>query len=255
MIQSNDENGKKNELEWNKTQAILQYRRNEERHEIAHISNRMSWFLTTESFLLSASVLAQSNDYPNYFGVLATLLLGIFGCYLAKRTTIAVTAAQEIINGWLKYEKHLLSKFQLDDPSLPFSWMRLPRGLHKSTPCDGGKKPSITHDASKNELNDDMDDLSDPLHKNAIKLHIEMPKYIHLLWIGLLFLSIGNAAYRDAGNSWLISILAIVFLIITIGIAVCLYRRLSNESETMLEASRTLNEEVDKKVKCLRDPS
>lgn len=39
------------------------YTREEERHEIGWISNRLSWLLICQSFLITAAIMSQSNNY------------------------------------------------------------------------------------------------------------------------------------------------------------------------------------------------
>jgi hypothetical protein len=224
----------------------LEYLRSEERHEITHISNRMGWFLTTESFLISAAIMSQSDDYPNYYGFIATLVLATFGCYLAMRTKLAVDAAQTIIDSWLIYEKKLLEEEDIDDPNCPYYWLRLPRGLHSA------KKKKNRKDRSQNQKIEDKDACNDEktedmLHVNAIKLHTQLPYGMMLVWIAIVLVSLANACYRDSSGDYSriaiasLSVLSIVGCVLVIVWLTCQMRTEYRNSKC---AARELRERI-----------
>lgn len=150
--------------------TLLRWMREEERHEITWIGNRLSWMLLAQSFLITAAVVAQSNEYPWWWGPIATLILGCLGVWLAIRGGIAVRAAQNIIHLWLKREKEVCR----ENESLQM--YRVSRELHDGKPWT-----------------------ADPMHAAAIQLHLAMDKTLIWAWVGMFLGSLGVTASQGIG--------------------------------------------------------
>jgi|LakMenEpi03Aug12_release.lakeMendotaPanAssembly.Ray.scaffolds.fasta_scaffold164445_3 hypothetical protein len=103
----------------------LCFLREEERHEVSWIGHRMGWLLLAQSFLMTAAIMAQSNDYPWWTGTASTFILGCLGTWLAIRGGLAINAAQDVIHAWLKRERQVVQAC----PEL--MRLRLSRPLHQ----------------------------------------------------------------------------------------------------------------------------
>jgi hypothetical protein len=145
---------------------LLRTYRDEERHEIAWINNRLQWLLITQSFLLTIAVTLLSNDYELFPRIVMGTVLWVFALVLAGRAFVAIRAAQVIIEAWMTREGQLRSDYPdiLDKVSLN-------RGLH-----NGNRK-------------------SDRYHETAASYHRQAPVLLAIMW----------ACYAGAlyGHGWL----------------------------------------------------
>jgi hypothetical protein len=151
--------------------AALDYLRNEERHEISWITNRLGWFLTTESFLFTAATVGQAKDYDWWFATASTLVLGSFGVTLAVRAHLAVKAAQAVLTGWLMVEQELCPPKAQQEREWGY-WRRLPRKMHL------GCKPE-----------------DDALHAVAARFHRHLPRFVIAVWIFLYATALTHSTY------------------------------------------------------------
>jgi hypothetical protein len=186
---------------------LLHFYREEERHEIAWINNRLQWLLITQSFLLTIAVTLLSNDYKTFPRLVMGTILWIFALILAQRAFVAIRAAQIVIEAWLEKEGrlrethlHLLWRFSLN------------RGLHK------GQRTK------------------DDFHKTAIAYHRFAPLILGLMWAlyaGCLY-AYACYEYFSCPNQVLWSLLTFVVTVFLIGVILSVFtvpdfKEVSNE--------------------------
>ncbi len=149
----------------------LRWTREEERHEIGWISQRLSWLLISQSFLITTSIIVQSKDYEWWFGFIASNILGILGIWINLRGMLAIHAAQIIINkGWLVKANMLITSAQ--GKLEPYCINRV---LHKNN-----KSPE-----------------DDYIHREAIKLHLHIGKIFIYSWVFIYILSFITSFTRE----------------------------------------------------------
>lgn len=178
-------------------EQALQWSREEERHEVTWIGHRLGWILVSQSFLLTAAIMAQSEEYPWWHGSIATGILGIFGVWLSLRGILAIKAAQIIIDeGWLAQECYICKLADEEGITKLNDLLRIPRLLQQ--------KPE--------NLKKDI------LHLQAIKLHINIGWAFVSVWVAIYSLGIVLGAVRAFPNDNKISYSSLTFSnLITIG--------------------------------------
>jgi hypothetical protein len=150
----------------------LRWSRDEERHEVTWIGHRMGWVLLAQSFLMTAAIMSQSNDYPWWHGTVVTLILGCLGIWLAISGGLAVRAAQSVIRAWLQREREICKT------NKAFVTLRLNRQLHHK------------------ELGE-----TDHLHDVAIRFHTLMMYPLIAAWSLLYIVSVCSGLSRLSDDS------------------------------------------------------
>lgn len=146
----------------------LKFLREEERHEILWIGNRLQWMLLCQAFLMTAAIMSLSKDYPWWTGLAVSLVLGTLGSWLALRGGLAIRAACDVIEAWLKREKNLcdmhpdLLKYRLNRPA---------------------------------HVDDNL--LNDASHCIAAGLHLRMHRAFAIAWCALFVISLAVASNRQ----------------------------------------------------------
>ena len=120
--------------------------------------------LISQSFLLTAAITSQSGGFLWWFGPTIAGVLGVLGVWLNLRGTLAIHAAQAIIEkGWLAKARELYSK----DSSLDS--YRIGRVIHQT-----GKSVELEHDY---------------LHEEAVKLHKQIGYAFIMAWVVVFILA------------------------------------------------------------------
>ncbi len=163
----------------------LHWLREEERHEISWIDHRLQWMLLSQSFLMTAAITAQSNEYPWWCGAVVTFILGFLGSWLALRGGLAIRAAQAVIQAWLRREQELCAAANNKTVLRHF---RLNRPMHQGEP--------LTNDS---------------LHSVAVKLHEWMHPVFVTAWLLLFLSACAVGLHQKAINPQTVSNAPIIF--------------------------------------------
>lgn len=93
---------------------VLRFCREEIRHEFSLLSVRMTWYVTCQSFLITAFAIFAANNFLKSFPWfnLSIALLGIATSYL---TLSPVKATHETITLWLEKQRALFSDQHLEE--------------------------------------------------------------------------------------------------------------------------------------------
>lgn len=176
-----------------KLENALKWSREEERHEIGWIGHRLGWMLICQSFLITAAIVAQSNNYDWWYGFAVSSILGVIGVWLSLRGILAIRAAQIVIdNGWLANVRKLFKVAGQD-----LEWYRINRDLY----VDG------------TSLKDDC------LHREAIRLHLRIGWMFIVAWVAIFILGFITSLTRGF-PSWKITVSPWTFIFIGLGILV-----------------------------------
>lgn len=169
MIEENHTSSiKENDPPNEKYIRAIEWARKEERHEIQWINSRLSWVLVCQTFLITATVMAQAVLDPWWYGVAITYLLGLFGIWLSINAIISIRAAQEVKDkGW----------------------------LHKAALVyrEGGSSLNAYRLNRPSYIPDKLD--KDPFHNPSMKLHLHIGQAFIIVWIGLLLISYLKGSY------------------------------------------------------------
>lgn len=162
-----------------KLESALRWSREEERHEINWIGHRLGWMLICQSFLITASIVAQSNNYEWWYGFAVSSILGVIGVWLSLRGILAIRAAQAVIdNGWLARVRDLFKSAGKE-----LDWYRINRELYKhETPLE-----------------------KDCLHQEAVKLHLNIGWMFIVAWAAIFILGF-ITSFTHAFPDWRIKI-------------------------------------------------
>jgi hypothetical protein len=104
-----------NDKSFDKTQIdVLRFCREEIRHEFALLSVRMTWYVTCQSFLITAFAIFTANNFLKSFPWfnLCIAVLGIVTSYL---TLSPIKATHETIAMWLEKQRAVFSIPQLQE--------------------------------------------------------------------------------------------------------------------------------------------
>ena len=114
--------------------ARLKFYRDEDAREWTLLSNRVNAYVTSQSFLVSASVVAMGNSAPHghLFRLMIPLILGLIGFTTSVLAYQGVTSAMDVIRLWREKCSALSScdshEDALDDYYVvrgrPYNWLR-----------------------------------------------------------------------------------------------------------------------------------
>lgn len=81
------------------------------RNEEQLIATRIGWFLASEAFMFTGYAISASKTPASLTSFVLTILLPIFGMYLAWRIMYPVGLAVQTIDLWIEKERAFLKKF------------------------------------------------------------------------------------------------------------------------------------------------
>jgi hypothetical protein len=157
----------------------LNYYRSEDRHEWTLLSNRLSSYITSQSFLVTSYAIAMGNQNPKwsgYFTLLFPSLIAILGLATSWRACPGITGAIKIIALWHRKERRL---FLLDPTAAGESPPRDP----SMEDFDDGRPRT----RSRLIGNDAIDDI----HDRSLRFAVAAPWLFGTTWILLLALAVG----------------------------------------------------------------
>jgi len=203
-------------------EKALKWSREEERHEISWIGHRLGWLLVSQSFLITAAVVSQSDDFSWWYGIVISIVLGKLGIWLSFRGLIAIKAAQIVINeGWLKNAANIYSK-----SGDKLKYLTIRRNLHLSK----NSQQSIQGDV---------------FHNEAIKLHLNIGWAFIIVWIIIALLGVVSGFARSGHVSIrptyeIKVILWALFLSVIIGGSVLMIYKFTRSSNNLNNAEAEL---------------
>ncbi len=147
-----DENAYGSQSAW----EMFQFLRKEIQHEHSLLSGRVSWLITSQSFLLTIfAVMTEKNQTWTWF---PNLLLPILAILIALMAMAMIFAATSTIASWAEQRKQLMASYPMLDPLLIRRW--------------------------RSGLTD-----IDWLHERSIWFPQLMPVLFILVWLAILFFS------------------------------------------------------------------
>lgn len=165
----------------------LQYYRQENRHEWNLLSNRVSSYITSQSFLVTAYAVSMGNQNPkwgNWFTLIFSLIVSIIGVATSLRARPGINGAVKILKLWHKKQDRLF--FQNPDEA-ERDRKCASEDLSMIDFNDG--RPMIIPKHSKEEAN--KVESIDEIHNTSLQFATAAPWLFGISWLCFAALTIG----------------------------------------------------------------